>query len=128
MEETMHKTKLLGFGLPAIVLVSLLAVLATPAGAKAPAQFDNPVEQGKYLTTIAGCVDCHTPRDEQFRLVREKEFSGGQPFELGPLGTVFSKNLTSDKETGLGAWTDEEIKTAFQTGVSKDGQAPRLVS
>jgi mono/diheme cytochrome c family protein len=121
MEETMHKTKLLSFGLPTIVIVGLLAVFATPAGARAPAQFDNPVEQGKYLTTIAGCVDCHTPRDEQFRLVRDKEFSGGQPFELGPLGTVFSKNLTSDKETGLGDWTDEEIKIAFQTGVSKDG-------
>lgn len=117
----MHKTKLLGFGLPAIVLGGLLAVLATPAGAKAPAQFDNPVEQGKYLTTIAGCVDCHTPRDENFLPLKNLEFSGGQPFELGPLGTVFSKNLTSDKETGLGDWTDEEIKTAFQTGVSKDG-------
>jgi len=115
----MHKTKLLG--LTAIVLVGLLAVFATPAGAKAPAQFDNPVEQGKYLTTIAGCIDCHTPRNEQFQPEKDKEFAGGQPFELGPLGTVFSKNLTSDKETGLGDWTDEEIKTAFQTGVSKDG-------
>jgi mono/diheme cytochrome c family protein len=121
MEATMHKIKLLGFGLPAIVIVGLLAVLATPAGAKAPAQFDDPVQQGKYLTTIAGCIDCHTPRDENFQPLKNLEFSGGMPFELGPLGTVFSKNLTSDKETGLGDWTDEEIKTAFQTGVSKDG-------
>lgn len=117
----MRKIKLLGFGIPAIVVLGLWAVLATPVGAKAPAQFDDPVEQGRYLTTIAGCIDCHTPRDENFLLIRDKEYAGGQPFELGPLGTVFSKNLTSDKETGLGDWTDEEIKIAFQTGVSKDG-------
>jgi mono/diheme cytochrome c family protein len=79
------------------------------------------VAHGKYLATIAGCIDCHSPLDEKGVPDFNRAYAGGQPFDLGPLGTVFSKNLTSDKETGLGNWTDEEIKVAMRTGVSRDG-------
>lgn len=79
------------------------------------------IERGRYLATIAGCEGCHTPVDENFIAIPGRAYAGGYPFPLGPLGTVFTKNLTPDKETGLGDWTDEEIKRAMQSGVSKDG-------
>jgi mono/diheme cytochrome c family protein len=123
-------------GIVVAVLVGLIAYVAQPARA-APLNQDDPVARGKYLTTIAGCVDCHTPYPANTDPTQIKDldqlysyaagpdktrlFAGGQPFPVPGLGIVFSKNLTSDKETGLGNWTDDEIKTAFQTGVSKDG-------
>ena len=43
-------------------------------------------------------------------------------FEIPGLGTFYGPNLTPDKETGLGGWTDAEIMTAFQTGTRPDGR------
>ncbi len=104
----------------------LLAVLAAltvlPAGAREPAQEDDPIRRGEYLATISGCKGCHTPIDPTTTLpVAGMEFAGGYLFDLGPAGTVLSKNLTSDPETGVGSWTDEELKAAIVTGVSPDG-------
>jgi len=112
------------FAISTLIIMALLTLgifPVTPAVA-APARQDDQVAQGKYIAAIAGCVGCHTPIDKTtFTPVTGKEFSGGEPFDLGPLGIVYSKNLTSDMKTGLGDWTDEEIKTAITTGVSKDG-------
>lgn len=102
-------------------LLALAVVNVHPATAK-PVSQDDQVARGKYLTTIAGCVDCHTPHDPKtFEPIADKAFAGGYVFPLGPAGTVYTKNLTPDKETGLGNWTDQEIKTAISTGVDKDG-------
>jgi mono/diheme cytochrome c family protein len=109
-----------GVGLPILIVVAALILLVAPAAAKAPHQ-DSQIERGQYLVSIAGCLDCHTPFDEQGQPDTTKLGAGGYPFDLGPLGIVYTKNLTPDKTTGLGDWTDEEIKTAFTTGVSKDG-------
>jgi mono/diheme cytochrome c family protein len=132
-----------------LMLITLLALIwALPAAAQ-PAKQDDLVAHGKYITSITGCQLCHTQSalsakimalpdptdmsglkiatlDELETLfytpaVAGHEWAGGEPFALGPLGVVFSKNLTSDTATGLGDWTDEEIATAFTTGVSKDG-------
>jgi len=105
---------------PAVLIISLGAWVI-PAQAQPKAQGDDPVARGKYLATVAGCEDCHTPIDERGLSVAGREFAGGYPFPLGPLGTVFTKNLTPDKETGLGNWTDDEIKRAIRSGVSRDG-------
>jgi mono/diheme cytochrome c family protein len=94
---------------------------ARPATAK-PATQDDQIEHGKYLMTIAGCGGCHTPLDPNtFQPILDLEYAGGYPFPLGPAGTVFSTNLTPDKETGLGDWTDEEVKRAITEGIRKDG-------
>jgi mono/diheme cytochrome c family protein len=111
--------------LAASMLVALLFALglvtAKPASARTRQQ-DDKIAHGKYVAGIAGCVGCHTVIDRQtFTPTPGKEFAGGEEFDLGPLGKVYSKNLTSDKKTGLGDWTDDEIKTAITTGVSKDG-------
>ena len=48
-------------------------------------------------------------------------FAGGLPFKL-PFGTLYSPNITPDKETGIGAWSDEEFSEALHKGVGRDGQ------
>lgn len=105
-----------------VALLLALAVLPARIAAARPPNQDDKVARGRYIASIAGCVGCHSPIDKQtFTPVAGKEFTGGEEFDLGPLGKAYSKNLTSDKKTGLGEWTDDEIKTAITTGVSRDG-------
>lgn len=82
----------------------------------------DPVREGFYLATIAHCMECHTTRNER----GEPDPVGGLGaggFELrGPWGVTIAANITPDEETGIGAWTDEEIKTAISKGTGKDGK------
>src|SRR5256885_13440907 len=84
---------------------------------------DPVVERGKYLVNIAGCNDCHTP-GYFFGKPDMARFLGGSEvgFEIPGLGVFHGPNLTPDKETGLGAWTDAQIATAFTTGRRPDGR------
>jgi mono/diheme cytochrome c family protein len=85
------------------------------------AEKQNPLEHGKLLVEIHGCADCHSPHADDGSMIASLRFAGGMQFNLGPYGTIVSTNLTSDKETGLGNWTDEEIRRALVAGVRKDG-------
>jgi mono/diheme cytochrome c family protein len=85
------------------------------------AMMSDPVKKGFYLATIGHCMECHTP----FGPRGGKDFvgdlgKGGMEFP-GPWGTSVSRNITSSKTKGIGAWTDAEIKTAITQGKSKDG-------
>jgi mono/diheme cytochrome c family protein len=71
------------------------------------------VGQGQYLFAIAGGCACHT-------IPKETHHTGGRAFPI-PFGTVYSTNITQDKETGLGDWTDQQIHDAMRTGVRRDG-------
>jgi len=73
----------------------------------------NSVEYGKYLTNAAGCVECHTPF-EKGRLVENMRFAGGREFPM-IFGPVIASNITSDIETGIGAWTREAFILRFKT-------------
>jgi mono/diheme cytochrome c family protein len=76
--------------------------------------------KGFYLVTIAHCMECHTPMGPHGREFATRLGTGG--FELpGPWGVSVSRNITSSKEKGIGAWTDDEIKRAITQGVSRDG-------
>ncbi len=89
-------------------------VLAPPPSDKAG--------RGKYLLTLTSCTDCHTPIDPATGApLMEKYLSGGQPY-VGPWGTVYGGNITPDVETGVGGWTETEIKVAFMTGINKQGR------
>src|SRR5438876_1705928 len=104
-------------GLPLAVLAAAL-VLATAPVAASPSRQAGDKDRGKYLVNIIGCLDCHTPIDPNtFQPLPGKTGAGGYPFPVEGLGTVYTKNITSDKETGIGAWTDDELKTAITTGV-----------
>ena len=63
---------------------------------------DDTVARGRYLATIAGCRDCHTPVDAHERLLEGKEFFGGRRFAL-PGATVVSANITPHPSTWVGA-------------------------
>jgi mono/diheme cytochrome c family protein len=84
------------------------------------ADMSDPVKRGFYLVTIGHCMECHTPMERGERLLATRYGAGGFRF-TGPFGESFSRNITSHREKGIGAWTDDEIKRAIAQGVRKDG-------
>lgn len=101
------------------LLAGATAAALVSLSSAAPAQ--DQVARGKYLTTFGGCHDCHTP-GYFFGKPDEKRPLGGSEvgFEIPGLGVFHGSNLTPDKETGLGNWSNDEIVTALQTGVRPD--------
>lgn len=91
-------------------------------GEPAPPATDQ-VAYGGYLGTMGHCMECHTPADETGAPMMEMMGAGGFPFQETPLGLVSSANITQDPETGIGNWTDEEIRTALTEGIRPDGSA-----
>jgi len=81
------------------------------------------VARGKYLVTFGSCTDCHTP-GSFFGKPDMTRFLGGSDvgFAIPGLGVFVGPNLTPDKKTGLGSWTDEQIVTAFTTGKTPTGR------
>lgn len=84
---------------------------------------DGLVARGKYLVTIASCTDCHTP-GHLLGKPDMSRFLGGSDvgFAIPGLGVFVGRNLTPDRETGLGSWTREQIANALTTGVRPDGR------
>lgn len=86
----------------------------------AVASAETPEERGRYLvTTVMACGNCHTPVGPAGPDMA-RALSGGLTFDEPPF-TVTAPNLTSDPKTGLGEWTDAEIKAALVEGVRRDG-------
>lgn len=81
------------------------------------------VQRGKYLVTLGGCNDCHTP-GYFFGKPDMSRFLGGSDvgFAIPGLGVFVAPNLTPDKKTGLGKWTRQQIVTALTTGKTPDGR------
>lgn len=81
------------------------------------------IDRGKYLVTIGSCNDCHTAGYFFGKPDFSRALSGSDVgFGLPGLGTFVGRNLTPDKETGLGNWTDDQIIAAFTAGVRPDGR------
>jgi mono/diheme cytochrome c family protein len=94
-----------------------------PPGGDKPyteAMMSDKVKKGFYLVNIAHCMECHTPMGPRGREFADKLGAGGFEF-TGPFGKSVSRNITSSKTKGIGAWTDAEIKRAITQGISKDG-------
>jgi mono/diheme cytochrome c family protein len=84
-----------------------------PTGAPRETKAANAIERGKYLSLAADCLSCHTA-------LGGVPFAGGLPF-VTPFGTIYSTNITSDKATGIGAYSDEEFLNALHKGIRSDG-------
>lgn len=98
--------------------VTLMAISAIGAyGAS------NQVKRGKYLVSVMGCSDCHTP-GYFFGHPNMHKFLAGSDvgFSIPRLGVFPGRNLTPDNKTGLGKWTVQQIATAITTGVRPDGR------
>jgi cytochrome c553 len=80
---------------------------------KRPPQQDS-VNYGKYITTAAGCLDCHTPV-KNGNLIMEKVFTGGRDFPLEGGGDIVSSNITFDKKTGIGEWDKDRFINVFKS-------------
>jgi mono/diheme cytochrome c family protein len=93
------------------LFITVLAI-GVPAAAYAQATNDT-AARGQYIFAVAGGCACHTEP-------KGTPHAGARAFPI-PFGTVYSTNITQDKETGLGAWTDQEIHDAIVKGVRKDG-------
>lgn len=101
-------------------LITCLAA-AVLAAAMTPARAETPVERGRYLVeTIGACGNCHTPKDRRGRPIAAKKFAGGFVIKEPPFDAVAS-NITPDRETGIGAWTDAQIIAAIREGKRPDG-------
>jgi mono/diheme cytochrome c family protein len=86
---------------------------ANPTGVPADLAKADAVKRGEYLAKAADCLVCHT-------VLGGEVFAGGLAFPL-PLGTLYSTNITPDKETGIGNYTDQDFLNAVQRGIRKDG-------
>jgi mono/diheme cytochrome c family protein len=105
------------------VHLGFLAIVTTVMLSLPAKADDAEIARGKYLVTIAGCNDCHTP-GYFFGQPDMTRFLGGSDvaFENPGLGAFVGPNLTPDAATGIGNWSSEEIVTAVQTGKRPDGR------
>jgi mono/diheme cytochrome c family protein len=86
---------------------------ANPSGVPAKLAQASLVERGAYLARAADCMVCHTTQGA-------KEYAGGLGFKL-PFGTLYSTNITPDKETGIGNYSDQDFLNALHRGTRRDG-------
>ena len=80
-------------------------------------------ERGRYLVTIGSCGDCHATPGPQGPQLKEMYLAGGFKMARKGAGTFVSMNLTPDKETGIGKWSDEDIRRVLRNGLAPDGRA-----
>ena len=86
----------------------------SPIGVPAELRSRDPVTRGKYLAQAADCEVCHTTEGGQ-------PFAGGRAFTT-PFGVLYSPNITADRETGIGAWTDADFLSAVHKGIDNEGR------
>ena len=96
------------FALASVVGSQVAALDAAPDASAGDAQ----VARGQYLTRAGDCVSCHTA-------------IGGQPFAGGraiatPFGVIYSTNITPDKDTGIGNWSEAQFYAALHSGVDDE--------
>jgi mono/diheme cytochrome c family protein len=86
---------------------------ANPSGVPAALAQASLITKGEYLAKAADCLVCHTAKDG-------RAYAGGFAFVL-PFGTLYSTNITPDKVTGIGNYTDAQFLAAVHRGVRQDG-------
>ncbi|PIJ41571.1 cytochrome c [Tatumella sp. OPLPL6] len=72
------------------------------------------IAQGEYLARAADCMACHTQDSA-------KPFAGGVKFEL-PVGTLYSTNISPDKQQGIGNYSEADFSRAVREGIAKEGK------
>lgn len=91
----------------------VLAVTALGAASAAAADEEGAVARGAYLVRAGGCFSCHTAAGGQ-------PLAGGRPLAT-PFGTFYTPNITPDRQTGIGLWSDAQFVRALREGVRPDG-------
>ncbi len=103
------------------LLVTSLSVLGSFNNLSVLAADEVLLERGAYLTEgIVACGNCHTPKTADAVPIESMQFAGGFVIEE-PAFKAYAPNITMDKETGIGSWTDEEIVRSIREGIRPDG-------
>jgi mono/diheme cytochrome c family protein len=98
-------------------MLKVLAALAVVVAFAGTAFAETPYERGRYLvSSILNCGNCHTPKGPN----ADKILSGGNRFDT-PGFNVVASNITPDRDTGIGRWSDADIKKALVEGVRPNG-------
>jgi mono/diheme cytochrome c family protein len=87
---------------------------ASPTGVPAEMAHASLVARGEYLTRAADCTACHTAKGGT-------PYAGGLAINL-PFGTIYSPNITPDKATGIGGWSDKQFIDAVRRGIGAKGE------
>lgn len=74
------------------------------------------IKRGEYLVKAGDCIACHSNQ-----VAGGKAYAGGLAMQT-PFGNIYTPNITPDKETGIGNWTNENFITAMREGLTPDGQ------
>lgn len=97
---------------------SLFALSAVASAAHA----ETPLQRGTYLMhSMVACGNCHTPRGPDGKTLWNKELSG-QLVVKDQTMTAYAPNITEDKKTGIGSWTDAQIINAIRNGFRPNGK------
>jgi len=104
----------------ALTLAALALTSAAPQGGAGRTKNSSRVERGRYLAMVCGCGDCHTPGSMYGQPDFDRQLSGSELGWQGPWGVTYPRNLTPDRETGIGAWTEAQIMRALRSGVRPD--------
>ena len=106
MTPSVRRWTLLLCAIAASVSVGIEAAAAQASAAE--------IARGKYVFGATGGCGCHTVKGQPVN-------AGGRRYD-GPFGTVYSTNITPDRETGIGTWTDEQIITGIRLGRRPNGE------
>ena len=94
-----------------------------PAVARSAGVSSDPVDRGRYLVRATQCMLCHTPIGADDGAYDVSLYmAGGMRVSAYPWGVWYSRNITSDEETGIGRWTEEELVQAVARGIARDGR------
>jgi len=93
-----------------------------PVGSVGDVSTDDQIAYGGYLAGPLGhCIECHTPMEKGRLDFENRAYAGGLHLPVGPEMSLITANITQDKETGIGAWSDAEIAAAITKGIRPDG-------
>ncbi len=114
--------------------VVAITILDAPTPQEVTPENQAAVARGEYLVELLGCGSCHTDGALIGEPDMSKSLAGSRigiaytnPLESPNPGVVFAPNLTPDRDTGIGRWTDDEIRSAVRTGLGRHGPNRILV-
>jgi len=102
---------------------AVLGVVAPALADAAPALAQERLKRGEYLAAIMDCGGCHTPGALVGKPDMSRALAGADVgFQIPNVGIFYPPNLTPDRETGLGQWSEADIVKAVRTGERPDGR------
>lgn len=100
---------------PVIVVTVVLALLCLSVVSASAEGISDPIKQGEYIFRASGGCSCHTVPQSS-----NQNLAGGRALKT-PFGAVFSSNITPDRGTGIGSWSESDFIAAMRKGIRPDG-------